>query len=59
MLELEELHLQIGGRPEERAVQAFPSNRTDESLDEWMRERRVWHCLEPGRPRAVLNRSVA
>jgi hypothetical protein len=40
-LELEELHLQIGGRPKEGAVQAFPSNRTDESFDEWMRERRV------------------
>ena len=31
-LELEKLHLQIGGRPEERAVQAFPSNRANESL---------------------------
>src|SRR5450631_489248 len=28
--ELEELHLQIGGRPEQRAVQAFPSNRPNE-----------------------------
>ncbi len=45
-LELEDLHLQIGGRPEEGAVQAFPSNRTNESFDEWMRERRVRHRLD-------------
>jgi hypothetical protein len=25
-LDLEELHLQIGGRPEQGAIQAFPSN---------------------------------
>jgi hypothetical protein len=25
-LKLEDLHFQIGGRPEDRAVQAFPSN---------------------------------
>src|SRR5713101_9861562 len=41
--ELEELHLQIGGGPEKGAVQAFPSNRANESFDEWMRDRRVRH----------------
>jgi hypothetical protein len=45
-LELGELHLEIGGRPEEGAVQAFPSNRPDESFDEWMRARRVRHRLD-------------
>ena len=32
-LELEELDLQIGDRPERRAVQAFPSNRANESFE--------------------------
>jgi len=41
MPELEELQLQIGGRPEEGAIQAFPSNRANEPFDEGMRERRV------------------
>jgi hypothetical protein len=44
--ELEALHLQIGGGPEKAVVQAFPSNRANESLDEWMRDRRVWHRLD-------------
>src|SRR5207245_11270360 len=44
--ELEELHLQIGGSPEQGAVQAFPSNRANESFDEWMRDRRVRHRLD-------------
>jgi hypothetical protein len=38
-----ELRLQVTGRPEERSVQAFVSNRTDEPFDEGMRERRVGH----------------
>jgi len=38
-LELKKLHLQIGGRPEEGAIQAFPSNRANEPFDEGMRER--------------------
>ena len=38
--------LQIGGRPEKRAVQALSSNRANESFDEWMRERRVRHRLD-------------
>jgi hypothetical protein len=45
-LELEELHLHVDGRPEERAVQALPSNRTNQAFDEWMRERRVRHRLD-------------
>src|SRR6266849_4801721 len=45
-LKLEELHLQIGGRPEEGAVEAFPANGANESFDEWMRERRVRHRLD-------------
>ena len=45
-LELKELQLQIGGRPEERAIQAFPSNRANEPFDEGMRERRVRHRLD-------------
>jgi hypothetical protein len=34
--EREELHLQIGSRPEQRGVQAFPPNRANESLNEWI-----------------------
>src|SRR5713101_5718954 len=45
-LELKELQLQIGGRPEEGAIQAFPSNRANEPFDEGMRERRVRHRLD-------------
>jgi hypothetical protein len=44
--ELEELQLQIGGRPEEGTIQAFPSNRANEPFDEGMRERRVRHRLD-------------
>src|SRR4051812_38665910 len=36
-LKLEELDLQIGRRPKERAVKIFPSNRANESLHEGMR----------------------
>src|SRR5216684_4157970 len=46
LLELMELHLQIGGCPEEGAIQAFPSNRANEPFDEGMRERRVRHRLD-------------
>ena len=45
-LELKELQLQIGGRPEEGAIQAFPSNRANEPFDEGMRQRRVRHRLD-------------
>jgi hypothetical protein len=38
-LEIGELHLQISGRPEEGAVQAFAPNRADQPFNEWMRER--------------------
>src|SRR6185295_9173994 len=45
-LERQELHLQIGSRPEQGAVRTFPPNRADESFDVWMRERRVGHRLD-------------
>src|SRR5580704_12173536 len=45
-LELEELQLQISGRPEERPVQAFASNGANQTFDEWMRERHVRHRLD-------------
>src|SRR5262249_50607389 len=47
-LELEELHLQIGRRPEERAVQAFAPDGADQPLNEWMREWRVRDSLDFG-----------
>ena len=43
---LEEFHLQIGGGPEQGAVQAFRSNRANESFDECVRDRRVRHRLD-------------
>src|SRR5262249_57910671 len=48
-LELEELHLQIGGRPEQRAVQACAPDGADQPLNEWMREWRVRDSLDFGR----------
>jgi hypothetical protein len=39
LLEIDELHLQISDRPEERAVETFASNRSNQPFDEWMRER--------------------
>jgi hypothetical protein len=45
-LEIEELHLQISGRPEEHQVQTFAPNRANQPLDEWMRERHVRHGLD-------------
>ena len=45
-LKLEQRQLQIGGRPEEREVQALPADRANEAFDEWMRERRVRHRLD-------------
>jgi hypothetical protein len=41
-----ELHLQIRGRPEERAIQAFAANGADQAFDERMRERHVRHRLD-------------
>jgi hypothetical protein len=38
---IEALHLQIGGRPEQGAVQAFAPNGADQPFNEWVRERRV------------------
>ena len=45
-LEVDELRLQIRGRPEERTVQTFPPNRSDQPFDEGMRERHVRHRLD-------------
>src|SRR6476660_5396309 len=45
-LELEELPLQVSGRPEERPVQALPPNRANEPFNKGMRERRVRHGLD-------------
>jgi hypothetical protein len=38
-LEIEELHLQIGGRPKHGAVQAFAPYGADQSFNERLRER--------------------
>ena len=46
LLEFEELHLQVSDRPEERAVETFASNRSNQPFDEWMRERYVRHRLD-------------
>jgi hypothetical protein len=35
-LEITELHLQISGRPEQRAVETFATYRADRAFDEWM-----------------------
>ena len=45
-LELDELHLKVGGRPEQRAIQALASNGLNQTLDEGMRARRVGHTLD-------------
>jgi hypothetical protein len=42
-LEIEELHLQISGRPEEAAVQTFAANGANQPFNEGMRERHVRH----------------
>lgn len=45
-LEIEELHLQISARPEERAVQTFTPNGANQPFNEWMRERHIRHGLD-------------
>jgi hypothetical protein len=45
-LEIEELHLQIIGRAEQGAVQAFAPNGADQPFNEGMRERPVRDSLE-------------
>src|SRR2546428_4702865 len=45
-LEIEELHLQIRGRPEQGAVQTFAPNGANQSFDEGMRKRDVRHRLD-------------
>jgi hypothetical protein len=46
MLEIKNLHLQVGGRPEERPVQAFAPNGADQPCDEGMRTRHAPHSLD-------------
>src|SRR5262249_10813158 len=45
-LEIEELHLQIRSRPEERVVQTLAPNGANQPFDEWMRERHERHGLD-------------
>src|SRR5262249_8728803 len=45
-LEIEELELQIGSRPEQCAVQAFAPNGADQPFNKWMRKRRVRNGLD-------------
>jgi hypothetical protein len=45
-LEIKELHVQISGRPEQRAVETLAPNRADQPFDEWMRQRHVRHRLD-------------
>src|SRR5262245_61634057 len=45
-LEIEKLHLQIGGRPEQRAVQVFAPDGADQPFNTWMRKRRVRDRLD-------------
>jgi hypothetical protein len=45
-LEIEELHLQISGRPEQRAVQAFAPNGADDPFNEGMGERHLRDGLD-------------
>src|SRR5262245_62546931 len=45
-LEIEELQLQVGGRPEEGAVEAFTADRADQPFNERMRERHVRNGLD-------------
>jgi hypothetical protein len=46
ILEIEELPLQISGRPEEGAIQAFAPNGANQPFNEWMRERHVRNGLD-------------
>ena len=46
ILEIESLHLQISGRPEQRAVETFTSDGTDQSFNEGMRHRDVGHRFD-------------
>ncbi len=45
-LELEELQLQVSGRPEQRPVETFAADRADQAFDEGMRQRHVRHRLD-------------
>src|SRR2546428_13762070 len=50
-LEIEELHLQISGRPEESAVQTFAPNGANQPFNEWMRKRHGARSVDS--PRSV------
>ena len=45
-VEIEELHLQIRGRPEQGAVQTFAPNGANQPFNEGMGERHVRHRLD-------------
>jgi hypothetical protein len=45
-LEITELHVQISGGPEQRAVETLAPNRTDQAFDERRRQRHVRHRLD-------------
>jgi hypothetical protein len=45
MLEVQELVLQIGRRPEKCLIETLSSGRADESLHEWMRPHRQLHRM--------------
>jgi hypothetical protein len=45
-LEIKESHLQVSGRPEQRAVETLAPNRADQAFDEWMRQRHIRHPLD-------------
>ena len=45
-LEIEELHLQIRGRPEQGAVQTFASDGANQAFNEGVRKRHVRHGLD-------------
>src|SRR5262245_40963790 len=45
-LEIEKLQLQINGRPEQGAVEAFASDGADQPFNTWMRERSVGNRLD-------------
>jgi hypothetical protein len=45
-LEINEFHLQISSRPEQRPVETFAANCADQAFDKWMRQRRVRYRLD-------------
>src|SRR5262249_57140863 len=45
LVERHQLQFQIRCRPEQQMVQAFGSNRADQSLDKWMRQQSIRNCF--------------